>query len=273
MRMIISLSILLSLMLAQRSADQGVYVLQDGTACGLEGTATSAAGKDLNRHKNRSAAPQEDKIDPEVSLAAILAPGNDVNRFDPEKAARITAFVVDVKPGGKAETCNCGAAKPIDMDTHIELGLSKDTPPNQRVVVEITPRLRKQMKDRGENWSTQAIHDKIKGKWVEVTGWLLFDTMHVDGAENTNPGGEGNWRATCWEIHPVTNIKILDGPPAAMADLKPATFAALHRAHVEHVARDPNAREAIAKRNKLYLSKFDKSELAEKEAEQKERRP
>jgi hypothetical protein len=45
--------------------------------------------------------------------------------------------VVDVKPGGKAETCNCGATAVIDMDTHIELGLSEETEPGQRVIVEV----------------------------------------------------------------------------------------------------------------------------------------
>jgi hypothetical protein len=261
-----------SLVIAQ-PGDQDVYTLQDGTKCRPEGTATSAAGKELNRHKNRTTAPGEADIDPEVSLTAMLAPGNDVTRFDQEKGARITAFVVDVKPGGKAETCNCGATAVIDMDTHIELGLSEDTEPGQRVIVEVTPRLRKLMKEKEVNWSTQELRTKFKKKWVEVTGWLLFDVMHVDGAENTNPGGKHNWRATCWEIHPVTSIKVLDNPPPALAEVKPGTFKALHGAHAAHVASDPKARAAIEKRNKMYLSKFDPKELEEKEAEAKERQP
>jgi hypothetical protein len=229
------------------------------------------AGKDLNRHKNRSVAPIDDQIDPEVSLAAMLAPGNDLTRFDEEKGARITAYVVDVKPGGKAETCNCGATDPVDMDTHIELGLAGDVPGIQRVIVEVTPRLRHQRKGQGEDWSTKTLSKKFKGRWVEVTGWLLFDSMHVDGAENTNPGGEMNWRATCWEIHPITNIKVLDSAPPALAQLRPAVLAAMHRAHTERIANDPKAKAIIERRNQAILAKFDKTELAEKEEEQKER--
>jgi hypothetical protein len=261
------------LLLTAGAADQtDDYILQDGTKCGLEGTAKSDTGKDLNRHKNRSAAPTDDQIAPEVSLTAMLAPGNDLTRFDQDKGARLTAFVVDVKPGGKAETCNCGAKDPIDMDTHIELGLAEDVPGIQRVIIEVTPRLRQQMKDKGEDWSTKALSKKIKGKWVEVSGWLLFDSMHVDGAENTNPGGEMNWRATCWEIHPITSLKVLNQPPAELAKLKPAAFAAMHRAHAEHVISNPKAKAAIEKRNKAMLAKFAKRELEEKEEELKERR-
>jgi hypothetical protein len=265
------LAVFVALLLPAQTPDHNTYILQDGTKCRLAGTAKSAVGKALNRHKNRSTAPDEDQIDPEVSLAALLAPGNDENRFDQEKGARITAFVIDVQPGGKGETCNCGAKKVIDMDTHIELGLASGVPGIQRVIVEVTPRLRLAMKDQGEDWSSQALSQKIKGKWVEVTGWLLFDSMHVDGAENTNPGGDMNWRATCWEIHPLTSIKVLANPPPALAALKPADFSAMHSAHAEHVASDPRAKEAIQKRNKAILAKFDPSELEEKEMELKDR--
>jgi hypothetical protein len=53
---------------------------------------------------------------------------------------------VRVKAGSK-ETCNCHATNPIDLDTHIELALSGSATRVQRVVVEVTPRIRKQMKD------------------------------------------------------------------------------------------------------------------------------
>jgi hypothetical protein len=262
----------LMLLLALSSAKDNVYILQDGTKCPPEGTATSDAGKALNLLKNRVDAPEDGKIDPEVSLTAMLAPGNDISRFDARKGARIIGFVVDVKPGGKAETCNCGAKKLIDMDTHIELGIADKVPTIQRVIVEVTPRLRKQMKDKGEDWSTPTLQKKIKGKWVEVTGWLMFDTMHVDGAENTNPGGDMNWRATCWEIHPITGLKVLAEPPDALAKLKPDALKALVSARAEHVGRDPKTKQAIDKRNKKLLSEFHKTELEEKEAEAKERR-
>jgi hypothetical protein len=52
------------------------------------------------------------------------------------------------------------------------------------------------MLDQDVDWSTDTLRDQntanpksICHKWVEVSGWMMFDTMHVNEAENTNPGG------------------------------------------------------------------------------------
>jgi hypothetical protein len=269
MRSAAFIAISLSLTLA-RPADDLKTIELNGMPCGPEGTATSVAGKALNRIKNRYQLPDEDAIDPDVSLPAMLAPGNDVGRFSEEKAAAIRGYVVRVMVGGNKETCNCGATKPDERDTHIELALAKDAPPTQRVIVEVTPRLRKL---KGAEWTTKALKKKIEGQWVEVTGWLLFDTMHIEQAENTKPGNPSNWRATCWELHPATAIEVLAAAPAAAPAFEPKSFAALQGLHAAHVARHPKGKAAVEKRNKSYLSKFDKEELKEAEEEAKERRP
>jgi hypothetical protein len=129
------------------------------------------------------------------------------------------------------------------------------------------------MMAQDQNWATPALSTKLKGKWVEFTGWMLFDSMHMDGAENTNPGGDKNWRATCWEIHPVTSFKVLDEAPPVAATLTPAAVGAMRKAHVAHVGTDAGVRAAIEARNKKYLDKFDPIEKQEKEAEASERRP
>jgi len=64
-----------------------------------------------------------------------------------------------------------------------------------------------------EDWSSQTIRNRYQGHRVRITGWLFFDDDHVTGAVNTDPHdtkGEQNWRATCWEIHPITSIELLD---------------------------------------------------------------
>jgi hypothetical protein len=211
--------------LAQNGADMDNFTFSDGTVCGLTGTAKSAAAKSLSRLKNRYDIPADADIEPTITLSAMLQPGFDDTRFQPTDAARITGYVDDVKFGGEKEVCNCGERLPADRDTHIEIGLSPDAPPTERVIVEVTPRLRALLKQQGVDWSTATLQGQdpsnpgggIKGKWVEVTGWMMFDTMHVAEAENTNPGHPGNWRATCWEIHPITSIRVLSGPPAAPA--------------------------------------------------------
>lgn len=65
-------------------------------------------------------------------------------------------------------------------------------------------------KEKGADWSTATLRKTIKGKTVRVTGWLFFDQNHADEAENTTPGREKNWRATAWEVHPVTDIQIAE---------------------------------------------------------------
>jgi hypothetical protein len=257
------------------SNDTGVYTATDGKKCPMIGTGKSDANKALNRLKNRFRFPDESDIDKNVTLAALLAPGDDTNRFDTNEAATISGFVIDVKVGGK-ENCNCQATNHIDMDTHIELAAHKDAPANQRVIVEVTPRLRLLMKGKVD-WTTETLKKTtgeggIKGKWVEVTGWLLFDDIHSDGAENTNPGGKKNWRATCWELHPVTDIKVLPGPPAGEPEVQPAVLAAFHKAHAQHVKRDPKRKAAVDKAITDRHAHFHPDELKEKEDELDERK-
>jgi hypothetical protein len=77
-----------------------------------------------------------------------------------------------------------------------------------RLIIEVTPRVRAMAAAKGQDWSTEALLG-LKGHRVRITGWLLFDFEHVDESENTAPRKRENWRATSWEIHPVTDIKVI----------------------------------------------------------------
>ena len=68
------------------------------------------------------------------------------------------------------------------------------------------------MAKRGVDWSTPALRKNIKGRWVEVAGWLTYDSEHETAAYANDPDnavGEKNWRATCWEVHPITYLKVI----------------------------------------------------------------
>lgn len=180
--------------------------------CGLDGTATTARLKNLNQLKNRYTVPTDSQINSAITLSAMLAPGDDKTRWSTTSGAEVTGFVLDVKPGG-GETCNCGKTDAAHIDAHIELVLnSTDTAGTQSVVVEVTPRLRAIMGASGTDWSTKTLRQQFRQKWVKVRGWMTFDTQHAGAAENTNPGGASNWRATAWEIHPVTDIQVVQAP-------------------------------------------------------------
>jgi hypothetical protein len=147
----------------------------------LEGAATTPGGKALNRLMNRSNLPSADDIDREVTLAKLLEPGYDLDRFDWTKAAMVTAFVIDIKYSGRT-SANLMSPNIDDRDTYIYLALDAGAPENQRLIAVVTPRLRNLMKKRGVDWSTRALRDPktgILGKRVEITGWLLLNTRHV----------------------------------------------------------------------------------------------
>lgn len=177
--------------------------------CGMEGDAHAANVMALNRLKNRYTEPTT--INPKVTLKAMLEPGDDRTRWKVKDGAEVVGYVADVKVGG-IETCNCHARKPDDRDTHIELCLNPMDGESKRVIVEVTPRWRAMMKAKGVDWTTKALRSALLGRWVKVRGWMLFDAEHKNQAENTAPGNPRNWRATSWEIHPVTSIEVTTRP-------------------------------------------------------------
>jgi hypothetical protein len=260
MRWTISLTALLLISIASDGPDLTTITL-NGMPCGPEGTATTDKLRALNRLKNRFTTPGT--IDETVTLAAMLTPGDDApsdgtSRFNESSGAIVTGLVIRVHPGGlpNGETCNCKATALDECDAHIELALALGVPETQRVIVEVTPRTRMLAKMRGEDWTTDALKTKLVGKWAEITGWMMFDFEHVKEAENTNPGNPTNFRATCWEIHPVTGIKVLDGPPSPNFQLDPAALAAVQRAHAEAVKAHPRQRDYIAKRNERIAAQY-----------------
>jgi len=181
--------------------------------CSLEGDAKREDVRELNVLKNRYTFPDSTQIDHSVTLEAMLAPGDDRNRFNTNKAVEITGYVLDVKVGGD-ESCNCHERDPQYRDTHIEIALPTNlVSENQCVIVEVTPRMREIMSKKGIDWSTDNLRNTIKGHSVKVRGWLLFDEEHSKQAENTDPDNPKDWRATCWEIHPVTSIEVVESKP------------------------------------------------------------
>jgi hypothetical protein len=108
---------------------------------------------------------------------------------------------------------NCHATDPPDRDTHIELVLDPmNSSEIRRFIVEVTPRGRALADQRGDDWSTRALRDNLQGRWVRVRGWLLFDAEHESQSVNTAPNRPRDWRATAWEIHPVTSLEVVDRP-------------------------------------------------------------
>jgi hypothetical protein len=76
-------------------------------------------------------------------------------------------------------------------------------------VLEVTPKFRQWAATQGMDWSEETLQAQLVGHWVEFEGWLYFDVGHDEESENVAPGNPENWRATAWEIHPITKITVV----------------------------------------------------------------
>ena len=186
--------------------------LDDFNGCPLTGQTTLARLQVLNPEKNRWTGPLPSDINPAITVASMLTRGNDTGRWKITDAAEVTGYVLEVKAGGD-ETCNCHFTDPDKIDTHIVLvAAPNNTKGSQKIIIEVTPRMRFIMSEKGVDWSTNNLKSTFMGHWVSVTGWLFFDQEHTNASENTHPKGAHNWRGTAWEIHPITSITLVNHP-------------------------------------------------------------
>jgi hypothetical protein len=167
--------------------------------CPSAGIALTTRARNLHRLKNRTSIPQATDFDARVTLDALLQPGDDTNRWSNTRAARIQGEVIDVAYA-RPEATNC--FNPCRRDIHILVATRKGTTKQEHVVVEVTPNLR-------NDWSEETLQKQLVGHWCEFEGWLYFDAGHAEESENISPGKPDNWRATAWEIHPVTRLAVI----------------------------------------------------------------
>jgi len=182
----------------------GVVLLKRN--CPAAGIALSQKTRDFHRLKNRTAQPQQTEFDDRVTLSNMLQPGDDRTRWSSARAARIEGYVVSIGKGG-IEWANCYL--PCSRDTHINVALRPDAAARQQVVLEITHGTETAAGRQGQDWSEETVKRELLGHWCSFEGWLFFDSSHAAESENTAPSSAGNWRATAWEIHPVTNFRVL----------------------------------------------------------------
>ncbi len=175
--------------------------------CPAGGAALTPGRREFMRLKNRAAAPGPQDFDPNVSLEALLRAGEDRGRWSESRAGRVEGYVVEVVEGGM-EAANCFSYR--ERDLHIHVAARPGAPKREWLVLEVTPRTRRQAFGRGQDWSADALRKGLVGRRCRFEGWLLFDRAHADDSENTAPGARGNWRGTAWEIHPVTSIEVLE---------------------------------------------------------------
>jgi len=190
--------------------------------CPTSGLALTESRRQFHQLKNRTALPQESDFDNQVTLEALVQPGQDSSRWSMLRAARIEGYVVSVS-SGPLEAANCYCSR----DMHIMIGPRPDASPREQIVLEVTPRTRaittvgplhsppspsNAKTSKGvllPDWFLETLQRELIGQRVRFEGWLLFDYSHAAESENMAPGRANNWRATAWELHPITKIEIL----------------------------------------------------------------
>jgi len=197
------------------SADTYIGKASPHKHCPLRGSALARSKKaEENILKNRWRAPRPADFDNRVTTKALSRAVDDPT-WSPKRAARIKGYVALVKANTDGEACNCGAKHSIDCDTHIAVVPDRASLGDRRkyVFVEVTPRIRELLAAQNPpiDWTSEALKKRLPGKRVDFEGWMFFDSQHKGAAVASHPiDPKGvNWRATCWEIHPVTSIQIL----------------------------------------------------------------
>jgi hypothetical protein len=180
----------------------GLYLLKH--YCPPSGIAFTKERRDLHRLKNRTTLPQPSDFDERVTLTSLSQAGDDSGRWSASRAARIEGYVVSVA-AARTELANCYCGR----DTHIHIASGPNALPKEHMVLETTPRIEKWARSQGWDWSADTLERELVGRLVRFEGWLLFDSGHAKESENIAPGAQFNWRATAWEIHPVTKIEVL----------------------------------------------------------------
>lgn len=188
-----------------------------GSPCPIQGD--SQGDPDLNTQKNRFVAPTAAEITPNITAPAdmigLAQPRelqsarradwpNDSARSQVTtlegQAATIEGYLVRAieENTGTGESCNCHNPQVL-FDYHLYLADQPGVSIDRAIVVEMTPRWRSVNPTWGTSsngYSGFSVIEGLVGQRVRVTGWLLFDEEHLDQV--------GKYRATVWEIHPVT---------------------------------------------------------------------
>jgi hypothetical protein len=160
------------------------------------GKLPSVREQGLNVRKNRSKIPTA----PQAMTIAQLVKAKEETDLNFNKSATVRAFVVSVEDGEAQETCNCARTDLKDIHIKVVAKESDAADKTKFVVVEITPRF------EGKLGQTADLKS-LENHWVTFTGWLTYDYIHRGNAYNRKrKKGPGVWRATAWELHPITSF-------------------------------------------------------------------
>ena len=117
---------------------------------------------------------------------------------------------IKVEDTGSGESTNCHFVNPDEVDWHMPFAESFGDAEATAVVVETTPRIRKEH----PKWTTANLSPWVNSNSpVRISGWTLLDPEHAAQI--------GQFRSTLWEVHPVTKIEVFKDGQWVSADNLP----------------------------------------------------
>ena len=130
---------------------------------------------------NRSAEPDTAEIDKTITLDGLIEHGEQ-SSWSTSKGVAVEGYAVQIE-------------KELDGDYHLVLAThANENDASKWVIAEVTPQWRKKSSSLSEDHLRTLFGFKVR-----VTGWLYYDSNEK----------EPDPRGTKWEIHPVTNLEVV----------------------------------------------------------------
>jgi len=184
--------------------------------CPAEGKANPKKGKDavlkpreknVNKHKNRQSVPQIGDYDKSVTIQGMYDSKDD-SLWSEEKACSLTGYFFRAVDNN-IESCNCFTEDKAKYSTNIYLSptpIDKNTRLADCIVIVVMPYSRTINKD----WTADNLNDKMFGKKLTASGWLIYDFTKSVGSIMTNSNGSHPERRSIWGICPMTDLKVAE---------------------------------------------------------------
>jgi hypothetical protein len=123
-------------------------------------------------------------------------------RTQTQRSVRLEGYIAEVMRAADGTTYG---RPPEQGDFHVHVREAKrphcwpEGPQKQQIATEVTPHFQPPR----TGWAYETLRDLCQRQVrVRISGWLLHDYPHLKDV--------GDWRASAWEIHPVTNIEVWD---------------------------------------------------------------
>ena len=183
--------------------------------CGMNGSITDSRNPQfkLSILKNRYWLPPST---PTISFGKMLSTQSGSPSLSTDSGVSLVCYVAEAHAGG-VEIWNCNLTSEQDRDyyftvvpTAADVGRERKGDHSRVLVAEMSPRIKQLAAVIGYPWNSIKALSSLVGKKVRLEGWLLDDFVHRKDSLIDGGNRKKIQRGSCWEVHPITAIHVLD---------------------------------------------------------------